>query len=180
MPSSVHSKDKQPFKSHLVESAETSRPSSAEEATTAENPAHHDEETGNEIAHTGEKPFDIRSTKTTESVIPPPPDGGLHAWLKVFGGFMIYVRIMLSSERRHLTNLDQHLGLHIELRGFSSLLQVRPSRHRIPFSNIVDWYRAGVASHLLRRFVRSIVRLGLLPRYAYCGQLLGCVRHHDA
>lgn len=30
---------------------------------------------------------------TTESVIPPPPDGGLHAWLKVFGGFFIYVNI---------------------------------------------------------------------------------------
>ncbi|KAH7078905.1 major facilitator superfamily domain-containing protein [Paraphoma chrysanthemicola] len=33
------------------------------------------------------------STRTTESVIPPPPDGGLHAWLKVFGGFFIYVNI---------------------------------------------------------------------------------------
>jgi MFS family permease len=30
---------------------------------------------------------------TAESVIPPPPDGGLHAWLKVFGGFFIYVNI---------------------------------------------------------------------------------------
>ncbi|KAH3911132.1 hypothetical protein HBH56_140990 [Parastagonospora nodorum] len=30
---------------------------------------------------------------TTDSVIPPPPDGGLHAWLKVFGGFFIYVNI---------------------------------------------------------------------------------------
>lgn len=24
---------------------------------------------------------------------PLPPDGGLHAWLKVFGGFMIYINI---------------------------------------------------------------------------------------
>lgn len=37
--------------------------------------------------------IDARSTMTTESAIPPPPDGGLHAWLKVFGGFMIYINI---------------------------------------------------------------------------------------
>ncbi|KAF1942161.1 MFS general substrate transporter [Clathrospora elynae] len=36
---------------------------------------------------------DTRSTLTAESAIPPPPDGGLHAWLKVFGGFMIYINI---------------------------------------------------------------------------------------
>ncbi|KAF2192610.1 MFS general substrate transporter [Zopfia rhizophila CBS 207.26] len=29
----------------------------------------------------------------TESQLPPPPDGGLHAWLKVFGGFLIYINI---------------------------------------------------------------------------------------
>jgi hypothetical protein len=28
-----------------------------------------------------------------ESRLPPPPDGGLHAWLKVFGGFLIYINI---------------------------------------------------------------------------------------
>lgn len=28
-----------------------------------------------------------------ESQLPPPPDGGLHAWLKVFGGFLIYINI---------------------------------------------------------------------------------------
>lgn len=99
MPSSVHLKDKQPFKNDSVESQETSRPSSAEDVAEAEESAgHHDEEKGVEVAQATEKPFDARSTKTTESVIPPPPDGGLHAWLKVFGGFMIYVRIRLSSE----------------------------------------------------------------------------------
>ncbi|KAF2997365.1 hypothetical protein E8E13_004237 [Curvularia kusanoi] len=87
MPSSVHSKDKHAFTSDLAESQETSRPSSAEEAVEA---LRHDEE--KDISHT-EKPFDARSTKTTESVIPPPPDGGLHAWLKVFGGFLIYINI---------------------------------------------------------------------------------------
>ncbi|RYN39645.1 hypothetical protein AA0113_g8681 [Alternaria arborescens] len=40
-----------------------------------------------------EAQIDARSTMTTESAIPPPPDGGLHAWLKVFGGFMIYINI---------------------------------------------------------------------------------------
>lgn len=27
------------------------------------------------------------------SQLPPPPDGGLHAWLKVVGGFLIYINI---------------------------------------------------------------------------------------
>lgn len=27
------------------------------------------------------------------SQLPPPPDGGLHAWLKVFGGFLVYINI---------------------------------------------------------------------------------------
>lgn len=40
-----------------------------------------------------EAQIDARSTLTAESAIPPPPDGGLHAWLKVFGGFMIYINI---------------------------------------------------------------------------------------
>jgi hypothetical protein len=35
----------------------------------------------------------LSTAVTTESIIPPPPDGGLHAWLKVFGGFFIYVNI---------------------------------------------------------------------------------------
>lgn len=94
MPSSVHSKNEQSFKNDLAESQQTSRPSSAEEVVDVGNPSHHDEEKGIEVAQTAEKPFDTRSTKTTESVIPPPPDGGLHAWLKVFGGFMIYVCIL--------------------------------------------------------------------------------------
>ncbi|KAF2877003.1 major facilitator superfamily domain-containing protein [Massariosphaeria phaeospora] len=28
-----------------------------------------------------------------ESQLPPPPDGGLHAWLKVVGGFLVYINI---------------------------------------------------------------------------------------
>ncbi|UPX13510.1 uncharacterized protein EKO05_0004016 [Ascochyta rabiei] len=87
MLSSVHSKEKQTLESDLVDSYQTSRPSSVEEV---EESTPRDEEKGIEPA---EKPFDARSTKTTESIIPPPPDGGLHAWLKVFGGFMIYINI---------------------------------------------------------------------------------------
>ncbi|KAF2205865.1 MFS general substrate transporter [Delitschia confertaspora ATCC 74209] len=33
------------------------------------------------------------SNETNEPQLPPPPDGGLHAWLKVFGGFLIYINI---------------------------------------------------------------------------------------
>ena len=92
MPSSVDSRDRQPFKSDLVESQGHSRPSSSK----VEESQHHDEEKGVEPTGFPEKAFDTRSTKTTESVIPPPPDGGLHAWLKVFGGFMIYARSQLA------------------------------------------------------------------------------------
>jgi hypothetical protein len=27
------------------------------------------------------------------NALPPPPDGGVHAWLKVFGGFLVYINI---------------------------------------------------------------------------------------
>jgi hypothetical protein len=48
----------------------------------------------------------LASTVTTESAIPPPsPDGGLHAWLKVFGGFFIYVNIWSVS---HSTSPSPH------------------------------------------------------------------------
>jgi hypothetical protein len=46
---------------------------------------------------------------TTDSVLPPPPDGGLHAWLKVFGGFFIYVNIWSISpilSVYHYTNVS--------------------------------------------------------------------------
>jgi hypothetical protein len=56
---------------------------------------HTDEEKqGNGVHEDVEPNLNPLSTAvTTESVIPPPPDGGLHAWLKVFGGFFIYVNI---------------------------------------------------------------------------------------
>ncbi|KAL1611322.1 hypothetical protein SLS59_000040 [Nothophoma quercina] len=111
--SSVHSKDKQIFKSDLVESQETSRPSSASEAVEAEQSPHHDEEKAIDTIHATEAPFDTRSVKTNktiESVIPSPPDGGLHAWLKVFGGFMIYVSLypihIQSSNHAHVPQIN--------------------------------------------------------------------------
>ncbi|KAI4703179.1 hypothetical protein J4E81_002056 [Alternaria sp. BMP 2799] len=56
---------------------------------------HQQQETASnhEVVGDKEAQIDARSTLTAESAIPPPPDGGLHAWLKVFGGFMIYINI---------------------------------------------------------------------------------------
>ena len=116
--SSVHSKDKQIFKSDLVESQETSRPSSASEAVEAEQSPHHDEEKAIDTVHATGAPFDTRSVKTNktiESVIPSPPDGGLHAWLKVFGGFMIYV----SLYPIHIQSLNHAHKPQINIWGFT-------------------------------------------------------------
>lgn len=56
---------------------------------------HGDQEKGAEEIHQDAEPYlnPLSAAITTDSVIPPPPDGGLHAWLKVFGGFFIYVNI---------------------------------------------------------------------------------------
>lgn len=152
MASSIHSKDKQVFTSDLVESQETSRPSSAEEA---EETRHRDQETGIEHA---EKTFDARSTKTTESVIPPPPDGGLHAWLKVFGGFLIYVCSLTKDPKIYTdTAPDQYLGFHAQLWCFPSLLQIRSSLLCVSIGHIMDRHRSGLAAHFLRRAVRPAV-----------------------
>lgn len=75
-----------------AEEEEYSRPSSA-----SRNDEHVVQQTeparSNSVAEDKEAQIDARSTVTAESAIPPPPDGGLHAWLKVFGGFMIYINI---------------------------------------------------------------------------------------
>ena len=50
----------------------------------------HEEEVGKDT----EPYLNPLSTATTrESTLPPPPDGGFHAWMKVFGGFLIYINI---------------------------------------------------------------------------------------
>ncbi|CBX94458.1 hypothetical protein IAQ61_009696 [Plenodomus lingam] len=80
--------------SHVVENKQecSARPCTTGEQAIAQEDVHvnnNDETT----SHDKEAQLDARSTRTTESTIPPPPDGGLHAWLKVFGGFMIYINI---------------------------------------------------------------------------------------
>ncbi|OAL06077.1 MFS general substrate transporter [Phaeosphaeriaceae sp. SRC1lsM3a] len=66
-----------------------SRPASVQEDRVVDLEKHEDE-----VHQDGEKELHpLSAAVTTESVIPPAPDGGLHAWLKVFGGFFIYVNI---------------------------------------------------------------------------------------
>ncbi|KAI9695810.1 MAG: hypothetical protein M1820_008403 [Bogoriella megaspora] len=50
----------------------------------------HEEAARDEEVHV-EEPHDTQSV--AESQRPPPPDGGMHAWLKVFGGFLVYINI---------------------------------------------------------------------------------------
>ncbi|KAI5375650.1 hypothetical protein CUC08_Gglean011981 [Alternaria sp. MG1] len=82
--------EKHAIKDKAVSQEDISRPSSSihDELNQQNEPVQNHEPVGDKEAQT-----DARSTMTTESAIPPPPDGGLHAWLKVFGGFMIYINI---------------------------------------------------------------------------------------
>ena len=54
-----------------------------------------DQEKGTHPEMLDEAQQDDRSV--AESQLPPPPDGGLHAWLKVFGGFLIYINIWFAA-----------------------------------------------------------------------------------
>jgi len=78
-------------RSNWQEEEEYSCPSSASQDADAVQ--HAEPRRSDEVAKDKEAQVDARSTVTAESTIPPPPDGGLHAWLKVFGGFMIYINI---------------------------------------------------------------------------------------
>ncbi|KAL6712447.1 hypothetical protein ACN47E_000324 [Coniothyrium glycines] len=71
---------------------EYSRPSTTEEVVAEEQDSDHADHVHDKEAQLDERSA-LSRTVTAESVIPPPPDGGLHAWLKVFGGFMIYINI---------------------------------------------------------------------------------------
>ena len=51
----------------------------------------------NSDASDGHDPEAIESQSLAGSQLPPPPDGGLHAWLKVFGGFLVYINIWCGS-----------------------------------------------------------------------------------
>ncbi|KAB2107279.1 hypothetical protein AG0111_0g4568 [Alternaria gaisen] len=82
--------EKHAIKDKAVSQEDISRPSSSihDELNQQNEPVENHEPVGDKEAQ-----IDARSTMTIESAIPPPPDGGLHAWLKVFGGFMIYINI---------------------------------------------------------------------------------------
>lgn len=84
MPSTLDFDNKRATEDSPIEQEEDSRPSSVNQVIRPRS---------DEGAQDKEAQLDTRSTRTTESALPPPPDGGLHAWLKVFGGFMIYINI---------------------------------------------------------------------------------------
>lgn len=99
--------EKHAIKDKAVSQEDISRPSSSipNELNQQNEPVQNHEPVGDKEAQT-----DARSTMTTESAIPPPPDGGLHAWLKVFGGFMIYINIWyvkLRSDHARLLSCIQ-------------------------------------------------------------------------
>lgn len=77
-------------------------------------------------------------------------------------------------------NSDKYLGIHLELWGFPSVLQIRPSILRVALSHFLDRHGTSMAAHILRRLVWSALRSGLFPRHALRWQLLGRLRHHDA
>jgi hypothetical protein len=101
-----------------------------------------------------------------ESQLPPPPDGGLHAWLKVFGGFLIYINIwfVLSlpqcSRQPKLTSFK---GLHALIRRLSIVLLVYATPQLQPIRHLVDRHRASVATHFHRRTLWAALRHGVLP-----------------
>ncbi|KAI4653500.1 hypothetical protein J4E93_001266 [Alternaria ventricosa] len=80
---------------HVVRDKAVSQEDMSRPSSSIHDDIHRQVETANshEVAGDKEAQIDARSTLTAESAIPPPPDGGLHAWLKVFGGFMIYINI---------------------------------------------------------------------------------------
>jgi hypothetical protein len=91
MSSSLDLEEKKPVAggSQSTEEHVVSRP------TSATNYRHMDEEKQEHSIHENAEADrnPLSRAVTSDSVIPPPPDGGLHAWLKVFGGFFIYVNI---------------------------------------------------------------------------------------
>lgn len=94
--------DKHVVEEKSSEQEEYSRPSTTEHAFAEE------QGNSNDAIQDKEAQLDARSTVTTESAIPPPPDGGLHAWLKVFGGFMIYINIWFVILTEGCVSPHQH------------------------------------------------------------------------
>jgi hypothetical protein len=91
-PKEVENKETSKGSSTSTDENADSRAASVREDRVADEPKHE-----NEVHRDPEKDLNPLSTAvTTESVIPQAPDGGLHAWLKVFGGFFIYVNIWFA------------------------------------------------------------------------------------
>jgi hypothetical protein len=123
-------KSQQHVKGESVELQEDdSRPSSASELQQES----YEETKHNAGADQVEKQLDARSAITTESILPPPPDGGLHAWLKVFGGFLIYINIWSAyptSKRTFLTNSGDSHCPTAHFKHTTSPICSHPRRHQ--------------------------------------------------
>lgn len=95
MPPSLDLDEKKPAGRSSISTEEhvISRP------TSAPNDSSRDPEKQEHEIHEDAEPHlnPLSTAVTTESIIPTPPDGGLHAWLKVFGGFFIYVNIWYAA-----------------------------------------------------------------------------------
>jgi hypothetical protein len=145
----------------------------------------HEEPDGNkQLPRDKEAQDDARSTLTTRSVIPPPPDGGLHAWLKVFGGFMIYINIWCVNPHQHMitkakTDDTFSQGVYFDLRRFSILLRNNTPLFLVSQRYILDRHRASLAPHRHRRFIRSAFRPRVLSVDVAGWQFLSSTGHHD-
>jgi hypothetical protein len=93
-----------------------------------------------------------------ESQLPPPPDGGLHAWLKVFGGFLIYINIWLVFLCL-LSGIEAYSpqGLHALVRRLSVLLLIYATQLILAILHLMDRHSAGMASHCYWCALRSTV-----------------------
>jgi hypothetical protein len=121
------------------------------------------------------------SRSIAESQLPPPPDGGLHAWLKVFGGFLIYINIWFVISLYFLTvaRADDREGFHAIVRRLPILLLVYAAQLIYPIRHLMDRHCTIMASHFHRRALRPTLRHGLLPFHASCRQHSGRSWSHD-
>ena len=94
----IESQEKSKGSSTSTDENAVSRAASAQEERIVDEEKHEVE--GHQDAEKDLNP--LSTAVTTDSVIPPAPDGGLHAWLKVFGGFFIYVNIWFANPHLNL------------------------------------------------------------------------------
>lgn len=96
------------------------------------------------IGHDGYNAHDSQTIETQSlagSQLPPPPDGGLHAWLKVFGGFLVYINIWydirVAHSRAAITNLIGALHLPMAHSNPTTRSPSFPTNHRLQFHGSV-------------------------------------------